>query len=206
MAPFLFFYQPGQEPMSDIPSHHFIYGTSTDFVTGEEIVDTDDERVRQQLARFLVEEKKYEKTDLEVRKKIETLFAGQFVVSRIDIVIRLAARRIMVVRYGPGSLVTRERPAIAAARVLDDYYQIPLAVVTNGRDAEIIDTYTGKVIAQGLAEIPDKPAALQLRETLKFKPFADEARRERELRILNAFDIEVCCAGSPCALPDAPEG
>jgi hypothetical protein len=26
------------------------------------------------------------------------------------------------------------------------------------------------------------------------------------LRILNAFDVESCCAGTPCALPGAKEG
>ena len=34
-----------------------IYGETNDFVTGERITDTDDERYRQKLARFLVEEK-----------------------------------------------------------------------------------------------------------------------------------------------------
>jgi hypothetical protein len=42
--------------------------------------------------------------------------------------------------------------------------------------------------------------------TLDFSSFADEKKRERELRILNTFDVEVCCAGGPCALPSAPEG
>ena len=192
--------------MVDTPSHHLIYGVTEDFVTGESIVDTDDERIRQELARFLVEEKNYAREDLAPRLKIETLFAGQFVVSTIDLTIRLAGRRLMIIRYGPGSLVTRERPAIAAARVLDKGHQIPLAVVTNGREAEIIDTYTGKVISRGLETIPDRTEALAKLDSLEFSPFKDEARRERELRILNAFDVEICCAGGPCALPNAPEG
>ena len=70
--------------MADIPSHHFVYGTCTDFITGESITDTDDERYRQKLARLLVEDKGYAKNDIEVRLKIETLFAKQFVVSTID--------------------------------------------------------------------------------------------------------------------------
>ena len=192
--------------MADIPSHHMIYGETIDFVTGETITDTDDERYRQQLARFLVEEKGYRKNDLELRLTIETLFAGQFVVSKIDIVARIEDRRIMVIRYAPGSLVTRERPALAAARVLDLKEVIPLTVVTNGRDAEILDSTTGKVTATGLTAIPDREQLAKLAALAKILPGLDEYRREKELRILNAFDIEVCCVGGPCALPDAPEG
>jgi len=192
--------------MADIPTHHMIHGNLADYLTGETLVDTDDERYRQKVARFLVENKGYAKSDLEPRLKIETLFAKQFVVSKIDIVVKLKDRRVMVVRYGPGSLVTRERPAIAAARVLDSDQQIPLAVVTNGEDAELLDTHTGKVLGQGLDAIPDKNQALAMLANLDFSPFADNNKKERELRILNAFDVEVCCAGGPCALPNAPEG
>lgn len=192
--------------MADIPSHHFIYGTCTDYLTGEIIVDTDDERCRQDLAKFLVEEKGYDKGDLEPRLCIETLYSGQFVSSTIDITVRVAGKRLMILRFAPGSIVTRERSAIAAARVLEPAYQIPLAVVTNCREAEVLDTYTGKVIRQGLDTIPDRKEAEDLVNSLRFDPFDDETKKDRERRILNAYDVEVCCAGGPCALPGAPEG
>ena len=192
--------------MADIPSHHYIYGTCTDYITGESIVDTDDERCRQQLARSLVEEKGYEKSELEPRLSIETLYGGQYVVSTIDITVSLAGKRFMILRFGPGSITTRERSAIAAARILDPDYQIPLAVVTNGRDAVLLDTYSGKIINQGLDSIPGKEEATRMLQSLHFKPFTDAERIDRERRILNAYDIEICCVGGPCALPGAPEG
>lgn len=192
--------------MADIPSHHYIYGTCIDYITGETIVDTDDERCRQELARFLVEKKGYAKDDLEPRLCIETLYSGQFVASVIDFTVRVGGKRFMILRFAPGSLVTRERSAIAAARVLEPAYQIPLAVVTNCRDAEVLDTYTGKVIRQGLDNLPGKKEAEDLVQTLRFEPFADAKKNDRERRILNAYDIEVCCVGGPCALPGAPEG
>ncbi len=191
--------------MADIPSHHMIYGTLSDFVTGEPVVDTDDERYRQKLARLLVEERGFAREELTMRSTIETLFARQFVVSKIDIVVSLAGRKVLLLRYGPGSLVTRERAAIAAARVLDKTARIPLAVVSNGEDAELLDVGSGKVLAQGLEAIPSRDELTALLPKLDFTPVA-AARREPELRILNAFDVEVCCAGGPCALPGAQEG
>jgi len=192
--------------MADIPSHHYIYGTCEDYLTGEVIVDTDDERCRQELAKFLVEKKGYAKEDLEPRLCIETLYNKQFVASTIDITVRIAGKRLMILRFAPGSLVTRERSAIAAARVLEPAYQIPLAVVTNCKDAEVVDTYTGKVLNQGLEAIPSRKEAEELVKKLRFEPFSDETKKDRERRILNAYDVEVCCAGGPCALPGAPEG
>ncbi len=175
------------------PTHHLVYGTLHDYLTGEELVDTDDERARQELSRLMVEDKKYGRENLEPRRCIETLFATEFVRSNITLTVNLERKRIMVIRYAPGSLVSRERSAIAAARVLEEEYQIPLAVVTNGRDAELLDTVTGKVLATGMAAIPDSRQALELLPTLVFRESLDDSRRERELRILNAFDVEICC-------------
>jgi hypothetical protein len=191
--------------MADIKTHHMIHGTLTDYLTGREIVDTDDERYRQKLCRLLVAEKGFGKNDLAGGHKIETLFNGRFVVSRIDIVVQSNGRPVLLVRYGPGSLVTRERPALAAARVFDPEYLIPVTVVTNGEDAEVLDTLTGKVTGQGLAAIPDRRQAAELARA-PLVPGPTGARRERELRILNAFDVEACCVGGPCPLPNAPEG
>ena len=191
--------------MADIPTHHMIYGNLVDYVTGEPLVDTDDERYRQKLARLLVEERGFSKSELTMRRRIETLFAKQFVASKIDIVVSIGDQRVMVLRYGPGSLVTRERPAIAAARVLEENQIIPLVVVTNGEDAELLSARTGKVLETGLDAIPTREAVVVQLPGLDFTPVAPE-RREPELRILNAFDVETCCAGGPCALPNAKEG
>lgn len=173
--------------------HHLIYGTLADYLTGEELTDTDDERIRQNLARMMVEEKKYPKELLTPRLRIETLFSRSFVISTIDLTVSLEARQVMIIRYGPGSLVSRERAAVAAARVLNPGYCLPLAVVTNGIDAELLDTGTGKVVGNGLAAIPDLAEARRMLARLEFLPSPAGVKRERELRILNAFDVERCC-------------
>ncbi len=175
------------------PSHHLVYGVLHDYLTGEELVDTDDERTRQELARWMVEEKGFAKNNLEARRSIETLFASQFVRSSITLTVSLEGKSIMILRYAPGSLVSRERSAIAAARVLETSYQIPLAVVTNGKEAELLETARGQVLATGMDGIPDARKARELFPTLIFQEQLPPAKRERELRILNAFDVEICC-------------
>ncbi len=173
--------------------HHLIYGTLIDYLNGEELTDTDDERIRQKLSKMMVETKSYPRDSLIPRLKIETLFSRCFVISTIELTVSLKDKRLMIIRYGPGSLVSRERSAIAAARVLCPDYRIPLAVVTNGEDAELLDTRTGKICGYGLDSIPDYPSALTMLEQLEFLEPLETLRRERELRILNAFDVERCC-------------
>lgn len=173
--------------------HHLIYGTLVDYLTGEELTDTDDERIRQRLARMMVEDKNYPRKTLTPRLRIETLFSRCFVVSTIELTVFLDAGPFMIIRYGPGSLVSRERAAVAAARVLFPAHCIPLAVVTNGIDAELLDTVTGKVLDCGLSSIPDYAAARGMMAGLDFRPPPAGLKRERELRILNAFDVERCC-------------
>lgn len=189
----------------DIPQHHLVYGKCRDFITGEEIIDTDDERYRQKIARFVVEKKGWPKAEITPHMKIETLFGKKFVVSKITLYVTLNGKPFMLIRYAPGSIVTRERSAVAAARVLLPDSTVPIAVVTNGKDAEILYTHTGEVINEGMNGIPsykEAPALLTRYPPLPFK----EDRRERELRILNVNDVEVCCVGDACPLPGSRKG
>ena len=186
-------------PMIDTSGHHLVYGVLQDCLTGAVLPDTDDERIRQGLARLLVERLGYGKEELEPRLTISSCFNAIRVQTLIELTVRIDGRRLFILRYGPGSLVTREKAAVAAARILDPEYRIPLAIVTNGRDAELIETARGKVLAGGMACIPDRQRAGILRHEYAFEPFTDPGRRDKALRILNLFDREVCCAGTSCA-------
>ncbi len=179
--------------MIDVPTHHLVYGTLIDFITGEELADTDDERNRQDLSKMMVHDLGYQKDELEPRRFIETLFSSQFVRSNVELSVNLGDKSFMIIRYAPGSLVTRERSVIAAARVLEKEYQIPLAIVTNGRDAELLDTKNGKVLATGMEAIPTRIQAKEMFADLEFRDAPEGKKREGELRILNAFDVQICC-------------
>jgi len=188
--------------MIDTSGHHLVYGELQDYLTGVVLPDTDDERIRQELARLLVEQLGYGKNELEPRMTIDSCVNGNRVQTLIELTVRINGRRLFILRYGPGSLVTREKAAIAAARILEPGYRIPLAVVTNGRDAELLETARGKVLATGMACIPSRLRAEALVRECVFEPFVDPGKRDQALRILNVFDQEVCCFGTRC-LKDA---
>ena len=86
--------------MIDVPTHHIVYGTLNDFITGEELPDTDDERTRQELSKMMVEDLGYKKEDLEPRRFIETLFSSQFVRSNIELTVNLGDKNFMIIRLG----------------------------------------------------------------------------------------------------------
>ncbi|MEJ2661207.1 MAG: hypothetical protein P8Z73_10870 [Desulfobacteraceae bacterium] len=51
--------------------HHLILGKLTDFISGETLDDTLDERHRQKVARLLVDQKGYRKTDITPRHELK---------------------------------------------------------------------------------------------------------------------------------------
>ncbi len=166
--------------------HKRILGKTKDFITGREITDTDDERYRQKIARLLVEERGYGKGDIEVKLMLEMAIEEKRVLSMVDFAVNVSGRSFMVIRYGPGSIVTRERPSLATARLLRTY-QVPFTVVTNGEDAEVLDTDSGEVVGSGLESIPDKKTALEQLKHVIFRQLPPE-RIEAEKRVLSAYD------------------
>jgi len=99
----------------------------------------------------------------------------------------------MIIKYGPGSITTRHRPALSASRLVAPY-QVPLAVVTNGVDADILDGSTGKIISNGFDTIPSKTELLNLSEKFILNAIP-ENRAETESRILYAYEVDGSC---PC--------
>jgi hypothetical protein len=96
--------------------------------------------------------------------------------------------RFMVIKCAAGSLGSREREIVAAARLLDAY-QIPRAVVSDGKTAVVLDTVAGKKIGDGLDAIPTRQEAADELKLLVLTPFPAE-RREREKLIFRTYDIE----------------
>ena len=161
-----------------------------DFITGQSFIDTDDERIRQRIERLLIEEKGYSKKDIEVDREFEIVIGEEINRSKVDLIVSVEEKIFMIIKCARGSLVSREREVLSCARILDTYI-IPFAVVTNGEDAEVLDTISGEVISCGLGAIPSKNQALEALGRIEFKRLP-EKRIEKEKRIFLAFDAFKC--------------
>jgi hypothetical protein len=167
------------------------YQTIKDFVTGKNIPEIGAEANRQKVERMLIQKKGYSREDIEVDADIAFEAAGETYASMIDLVVSTdgGTNRCMVLKCVPGSLGSCEREIVAAARLLDPRYQIPVAVVSDGVNAIVIDANTGKNIGEGMEAIPDKMTAQNLMATATLKP-CPENRIERERLIFRTYNCE----------------
>ncbi len=166
---------------------HLILGEITDYLTGEVLPETHDERARQFIARHLVVNCGYMKDEIVPRLAIPVEVDGKTGKFRVDFAIRATGFTDMIVVFRPGSLVTRQRPVLSAARLLDARVA-PLSVITNGKDAIVMDTASGAVIGAGIENIPARNELLQWVDQ---HPHAllPEDRKDKEERILFAMEI-----------------
>ena len=173
--------------------HHLILGELDDLITGEPLKETLDERYRQKIAALLVNQKGYLKADITPRQNLLVAAGECKATVKVDFVINFAGRTWMIIKFGPGSIVTRRRPVLAASRIMVPY-QIPVAVVTNGEDAEILDAASGDILSTGLETIPSKSELQQMTTQDHFRTI-DKVRADMESRIVYCFEVDGSC---PC--------
>jgi hypothetical protein len=176
-----------------LKGHHLVLGETRDYLTGETLADTHDERYRQKIARLLVEEKGFHKQDLTPRVPIDIHVDGKQARVRLDLVVTLDERIALLIKYAPGSLTTRHQVALAASRLLAPY-QVPFSVVTNGQEADIINNDTGVVVGQGLDKLfSRRTLETQLRSCEDIP--VSQRFHEMAARILYAYEVDGRC---PC--------
>jgi hypothetical protein len=160
----------------------------TDFITQKAVRNIGPQVGRQTFEKFLVNEKGYEKKDIQVDKELIVQFQGQDYISSIDLIVSCNLKAFMAITCVAGSIGSYEREILAGARLVCDY-QIPFAVTTDARNAIIMDTLSGKTIGHDLDAIPSKEQALTQIESIEFKSF-DPNRKEREMIIYRSFNLE----------------
>lgn len=198
--------------------HHLILGTLTDFITGEVLDDTLDERYRQKIARLLVETKGFRKDEIIPRYMLPVTADDKKAVVPIDFLIRLNThadqlkhrkqkepqiehngdrlcedeKLSIIIKFGPGSLVTRHQPTLAAARLISNV-QIPLVIVTNGETANTLETSSGKILSERLENIPDRKWVLAYLAENPSRPVPVKAQ-EMAARIVYCFEVDGACS------------
>ncbi len=160
--------------------------TLIDFITGREIPDIGPEGSRQIFERFLVEEKGYDKQDIRVDEPICVSFQGEPYHATLDLVVFCNDRPLMAVKCIAGSLGSYEREILAGARLIYEC-QVPFSVATNGLDALVRNTVTGRPRGQGLDAVPSKEQALEM--ILECPPFPSE-KKEREMIIFRSYNLD----------------
>ena len=160
--------------------------TIVDFITGKPVVLTGAEENRQAMERFLVEEKGYNRSDIVVNEKITVKVGNELYVSAIDLVVYAAQKRFMVIKCAPGSLGSREREILAAARVVQEA-PVPYAVVTDGATAIVMAGATGQKTGETLAAVASKQEAEEQMAGITDMPL-DPSRREKETILFRSYD------------------
>jgi len=157
------------------------------FLTGKLVLDTDRERIRQKLAKFLVHEKGYRIDDFQIDREISLEANNEKIISYVDLVVRIRDRSLMVLRGGPGSVITREAGTVAAARLLEKDYIVPWAVQANLFDASFIDVKRKKALGYGWDAIPSRAELIKMTSNWP-PPRLPENRIPLERQILYSYD------------------
>lgn len=157
-----------------------------DYITGQPKPDVGAEGNRQLVECLLVEEKGYARQDIDVDREIQFEMEDGIYASTVDLVVNVKGTPYMAVKCAPGSLGSRQREIVSAARLLENY-QIPLAVASTGKDALIWDTMTGRQIGQGLDAIPTKAQAEKAFNPGVLQPLPPGRRRQVEL-VFRSYD------------------
>lgn len=146
---------------------------------------------RKMVEYLLLEKKGYLAEDVRKDVVFELRLGQELAHSSVDFLVSIDGRKAMVIKCSSGSLSSRERQAVAAARLLDETI-VPIAVVADPVTAEVLDAVTGKVTGEGFGSIPVKEELRRMLAAFEAKPLSPE-RMEKEKRILLAFDAVKCC-------------
>ncbi|NOX34041.1 MAG: type I restriction enzyme HsdR N-terminal domain-containing protein [Deltaproteobacteria bacterium] len=173
--------------------HHLVLGKLNDFLTGIVIPDTLDERYRQKIAKKLVSGCGFKKNDIKNNINLKVAAGNRKAAIKVDFLVKYREKIIIIIKFAPGSLVTRRLSTLALSRIIKPY-QIPIVIITNGEDAEIMDGSSGKVIATGLENLPGKEHIKENMDSFLFNTI-EKLKFDQASRIAYACEIDGAC---PC--------
>lgn len=162
--------------------------TITDYLTGKTIANVGAEANRQAVERLLVEQKGFLPKDIAVNLPLRFTAAGQPYETTLDLVVFVEIRPFMVIKCAAGSLDSRQKEVVAAARIVCPENIVPYAAASDGQTALVWEAVSGKQIGEGADALPDaRSAARLLQETRLVR--LPEKRREKEYLIFRSYDM-----------------
>jgi len=161
-------------------------GSLTDYITGETVADAGAERNRQAVERFLVDELKYDRREVAVDAPIAFTVAEEDYHSTLDLVVSVGEVAAMVIKCAAGSLGSREREVVSAARLAGGA-PLPVAVATDGKTAIVFDGRSGKTTGEGMTAIPGPGELERLLAGGPAEPLTDQ-QQHRERLIFRSYD------------------
>ncbi|MFP4227051.1 MAG: type I restriction enzyme HsdR N-terminal domain-containing protein, partial [Desulfobacterales bacterium] len=141
---------------------------------------------RQAVERYLHEKLNYPLSSIGVDVPLSLSVAGETYETQLDLVVAVSGQPVMVIKCAAGSLESREKEIIAAARIMGSV-PVPYAVVSDGKTAVVYDALSRQKIAEGLEQIPSYEAAREFLKTYAPAPLPED-RREREKIIFKSYD------------------
>lgn len=166
----------------------------TDVLSGKVIPFSNRDYIRQKVLRLLIEEKGYPRPALTQDRQISFEVDERPVCSAVDISVTVDGKTAMIWKCASGSLVSRHRQVLAAARLLEDRV-IPFAAVTNGKGVDMIDTSNAAVIASGFESLPTYTQLSDWTGKAVFRP-VNRKKLIYEQRILSTYDWISCQVNS----------
>lgn len=157
-----------------------------DFVTGRSVPHVGPEINRQRVERYLVEKRGYRREEILVDAPIAVDIDGETYRSTVDLVVWIDKRPLIAIKCAAGSLGSREREIVSAARLLADS-PLPLAVVSDGSDATVLDVGTGKKRGSGMSGIPSRDEAVVMAQADPLPPVPAD-RLAREKLVFRSYD------------------
>lgn len=159
----------------------------------QEVQDGEDlaNDARKMIGYLLRDKKGYGQANVRQGLAFEVVLGHETVWSSADFLVSVNGNMGMIIKCAAGSLDSRERQAVAAARVIASP-PLPVAVVADPVTAIVIDVASGKVIGEGFGAIPTREQLEVMMKENAARPL-DAVRQEKEKRILLAFDAIKCC-------------
>lgn len=134
-------------------------------------------------------ERGYAEDDIQVDCAFEVASRGKTDSTKVDYLISIKGVDMLAIKCSM-AMESRERHVLSFARAAHANV-IPFAVITNGIEARVMDTLTGKVIGEGLGSIPSRDELLSALSANAPAPL-DPARRQKETMVLMAFECTDC--------------